>query len=206
MEERFESLDARPEMASLNLGPDMSRFKVPERPDSLPDPHPAEEYDTVIPFSYGIIDTLADLMGDRLIKPEMETYQAGQFQVSRGLIERGLVDPPYVHQFVMGYQTSALPTPKNLIQLIDELPDESLFFTCGIGQFQLPMTTLSIVLGGHVRVGLEDNVYYSRGRKFKGNGEPVERATQIAASQGREVTTPAEAREILGLSAEPSTY
>jgi 3-keto-5-aminohexanoate cleavage enzyme len=206
MEERFESLDARPEMASLNLGPDMSRFRVPERPDELPDPHPAEEYDTVIPFSYGVIDTLADLMAEKSIKPEMETYQSGQFQVSRGLIERGRVDPPYVHQFVMGYQTSVLPTPKNLINLLDELPEGSLFFTCGIGQYQLPMTTLSIILGGHVRVGLEDNVYYSRGRKFRGNGEPVERAAQVAASQGREVATAAEAREILGLSPEPSTY
>ena len=206
MEERFESLDGLPEMASLNLGPDMSRFRVPERPDTLPDPHPAQEFDCIIPFTYGIIDRLAELMTERGIKPEMETYQPGHFGVSRDLIARGLLKPPYVHQFVMGYQTSILPTPAHLLQMLNELPEDSLFFVCGIGQFQLPMTTMGILLGGHVRVGLEDNVYHSRGRKWTGNGEAVERIAGIAGTQGRAVASPAEAREILGLAAEPSSY
>lgn len=205
MEERFESLDGLPEMASLNLGPDMSRFRVPERPDSLPDPHPAQEFDCIIPFTYGIIDRLASLMAERAIKPELETYHSGQFGVSRDLIARGLLKPPYVHQFVMGYQTSVLPTPGHLLQMLADLPRESLFFVCGIGQYQLPMTTMSILLGGHVRVGLEDNVYYSRGRKLRGNGEAVERVAGIAESLGREIASPAEARAILGLG-QPSRY
>lgn len=206
MEERFESLDGLPEMASLNLGPDMSRFRVPERPAPLPDPHPAQEFDCVIPFTYGIIDRLATLMSERGIKAEMETYHSGQFGVSRDLIARGLVEPPYVHQFVMGYQTSVLPTPAHLLQMLSDLPEGSLFFVCGIGQFQLPMTTMSILLGGHVRVGLEDNLYHSRGRKLTGNGEAVERIAGIAGKLGREPATPAEARAILGLSGTPSAY
>lgn len=206
MEERYESLDGRPEMASLNLGPDMSRFRVPERPDDLPDPHPAQEFDCIIPFTYGIIDRLAELMAERGIKPEMETYHSGQFGVSRDLIARGMVEPPFVHQFVMGYQTSVLPTPTHLLQMLADLPEESLFFVCGIGQFQLPMTTMAILLGGHVRVGLEDNLYFSRGRKLTGNGEAVERVVRTAGELGREIASPVEARSILGVATEPSEY
>lgn len=206
MEQRFECLDARPEMASLNLGPDMSRFRVPERPDSLPDPHPAQEFDTIIPFTYGIIDGLADRMAELNIKPEMELYNPGNYWVSRGLIERGALRRPYVHQFVMGYQSSALPTPRRVLDLLDELPDGSLFFVCGIGSYQLPITTLGMILGGHVRVGLEDNLYYSRGRKFRGNGEAVERAVKTAELLGREIATPAQARRMLGLAEQPRAY
>jgi len=206
MEERYDSLDGLPEMASLNLGPDMSRFRVPERPDSLPDPHPAQEFDCIIPFTYGIIDKLASLMAERGIKPELETYHSGHFGVSRDLIERGLLKPPYLHQFVMGYQTSVLPTPGHLLQMLGDLPDDSLFFVCGIGRFQLPMTTMSILLGGHVRVGLEDNLYHSRGRKLKDNGEAVERVVNVSRELDREIASPAQAREILGLPAEPRTY
>jgi 3-keto-5-aminohexanoate cleavage enzyme len=67
------------------------------------------------------------------------------------------------------------------------------------------MTTMSILMGGHVRVGLEDNIYYSRGRKLRGNGEAVERAVRIASELNREVATPAQARELLGLG-EPRAY
>jgi 3-keto-5-aminohexanoate cleavage enzyme len=206
MEERYDSLDGRPELGSLNLGPDMSRFRVPERPDSLPDAHPAQEYDCIIPFTYGIIEKLATLMAERDIKPELETYQPGHFGVSRDLIERGLLKPPYIHQFVMGYQTSILPTPSHLLQMLGDLPEDSLFFVCGIGRFQLPMTTMSILLGGHVRVGLEDNLYYSRGRKLKDNGEAVERVVKVSRELDREIASPSQAREILGLPAEPRTY
>jgi 3-keto-5-aminohexanoate cleavage enzyme len=206
MEQRFECLDAKPEMASLNLGPDMSRFRVPERPDSLPDPHPAQEFDTIIPFTYGLIDRLADRMAEHAIKPEMELYNPGNFWVSRELIERGALAAPYVHQFVMGYQSSVLPTPKQVISLVDELPAESTIFVCGIGPYQLPMTTFSMLLGGNVRVGLEDNVYYSRGRKLRGNGEAVERTVKIAGLLGRELATPAEARRLLGLDQTPRRW
>jgi 3-keto-5-aminohexanoate cleavage enzyme len=205
MEDRYEGLEARPELASLNLGPDMSRFKIPPRPAPLPYSHDGLLYDDCIPFTYGIVEQLARRMQEYGIKPEMELYQPGHFWVSRFVIEEGLVEPPYLHQFVMGYQTSSWPTPESLAALVRDLPDGSVYSVCGIGPFQLPMTTMSTLMGGHARVGLEDNIYYSRGRKFTGNGEAVERAVRIAGELNREVATPAQAREILGLGA-PRPY
>jgi 3-keto-5-aminohexanoate cleavage enzyme len=184
----------------------MSRFKIPPRPEPLPHPHDGFLYDDCIPFTYGIVEQLARRMLEYAIKPELEIYQAGQFWVSRFLIEEGLIEPPYLHQFVMGYQTSSFATPWALADLVRDLPESSVFSVCGIGQFQLPMTTMSTLMGGHVRVGLEDNVYYSRGRKLTGNGEAVERAVRIAGELNRELATPAEAREILGIGSEPRRF
>jgi 3-keto-5-aminohexanoate cleavage enzyme len=201
MEARYRCLDARPELASLNMGPDMSRFRLPARPEPLPHPHDELIYDECLPFTYGIIRKLAEVMKEQGVKPEMEMYHSGQYWVTRDIIDAGLVEPPYLFQFVMGYQTSAYPTPANLVHLIAELPEQSTFFTCGIGPAQLPMTTMSILMGGHVRVGLEDNIYYSRGRKLKGNGEAVERVIRIAKELNREIATPAQARQLLNLGA-----
>jgi 3-keto-5-aminohexanoate cleavage enzyme len=206
MEQRFAMLDAMPEMASLNLGPDMSRFQIRARPPEFDHPHPEQVFDVCMPFTYGIIDELAGGMLERGIKPELELYHSGQYWVTRELIQRQLVRPPYVHQFVMGYQTSAFPTPENVCRLVAELPPESVFFVCGIGAFQLPMTTLSILMGGHARVGLEDNVYYRRGQRLSGNGEAVERVVRIARELNREIASPAQSREMLGLPPTPSRY
>lgn len=206
MEARIKCLDARPEMASLNLGPDMSRFQMPPRPEPLPNSHNGMLVDECVPFTYGKIEELAKVMQEKGIKPELETYQPGHYWVSRELINKGLIKPPYVFQFIMGYQTSSFPTPKNLISLIDELPKESLFSVVGIGKFQWAMTTLGIILGGNVRVGLEDNLYLKRGQKLKGNGEAIEKITRIAKEFNREIATPAQAREMYGLSATPRSY
>jgi 3-keto-5-aminohexanoate cleavage enzyme len=199
MEARYRCLGAAPELASLNMGPDMSRFRLPARPSPLPHPHDELIFDDCIPFTYGIIEKLAAEMKEAGVKPEMEMYHSGQFWVSQSLIAAGLSTPPHLFQFVMAYQTSAFPTPANLVHLVNELPPESVFFVCGIGPFQLPMTTMSILMGGHVRVGLEDNLYYARGRKLAGNGEAVERVVRIARELNREVADPSQARELLGL-------
>jgi 3-keto-5-aminohexanoate cleavage enzyme len=206
MEARFACLDVAPEMASLNLGPDMSRFEIRERPEPLPSPRPASRWDGCIPFTYGIIEGLARRMQDLAVRPEMELYHPGQYWVVRALMDAGLIQPPYVHQFVMGYQTSSFATPDNVLGLIRELPEESLFFVCGIGVYQLPLTTLSTLAGGHVRVGLEDNLYYARGRRFRGNGEAVERAVRIGEELNRPAATPAQARELLGLDPLPRGF
>jgi 3-keto-5-aminohexanoate cleavage enzyme len=206
MEDRFEAIKARPEMASLNLGPDMSRFTVAPRRAPLPHPHDGYTLDDCVPFTYGIIEDLARAMQENDIKPELETYQPGHYWVSRNLINQGLLQKPYVFQFVMGYQTSIFPTPHNLVSLVQELPEDSLFFACGIGPHQLPITTMAILMGGHARVGLEDNVYYTRGRKLTGNGESVARLARIAHELDRPVATPAQAREILGLPATPRPF
>jgi 3-keto-5-aminohexanoate cleavage enzyme len=202
----FEILDALPEMASLNMGPEMTRLRLPERPEHLPNPRASALADECLPWTYGRLEELAARMQTRQIKPELETYHPGQYWVTAALIDAGLLTPPYVHQFVMGYQTSIYPSPANLCAMFADLPSESIAFVAGIGQYQLPMNALAIVHGAHVRVGLEDNVYYRRGQKLSGNGEAVRRITRLADELQRPVATVAEARALLGLSAEPRTY
>lgn len=206
MEERLQCLPARPEVASLNLTPDMSKFRLRARPDTLPDPRPEIVYDDCVPFSYALVSRFAAEMKARGIKPEMETYHSGGAWVIRDLIQQGLVEPPYWIQTVMGYQTSSYPTPGHVLELLRDLPEGALWLCSGIGPHQLPMTTFSMLLGGHVRVGLEDNVYYRRGELASGNGQLVARAARLAEELGRGVATPAQARAMLGLSATPTAY
>ena len=199
--ERLASLDVRPEIASLNLVPDMSRFKLKAREAPLPHPRPAVDYDDCWPISYGLVTWYATEMKARGVKPELETYHPGGAWVINDLIKKGLVDKPYWIQTVMGYQTSSYPTVDNVLQMVRELPDDTLWLCAGVGAFQLPMTTLAVLLGGHVRVGLEDNVYYRRGELAQSNAQLVDRAVRIAHELNREVATPAQAREMLGLEA-----
>jgi 3-keto-5-aminohexanoate cleavage enzyme len=206
MEGRLACLAAMPEMASLNLGPDMSRFRLPERPAPLEHPHPELVYDDCVPWTYGGIERVAEEMKRLGIRPELELYHPGHYWVSRDLIDAGLIAPPYVFQFIMGYQTSSFPTVRNLVGLIEELPPEARFSVVGIGKFQWPMVTMSILLGGNVRVGLEDNVYLKRGRKLSGNGEAVEKVVRLAEELNREIATPAQAREMYGVAPKPSAY
>ena len=205
-EDRLRQLDALPEMASLNIGPEMVRFKMPPRPAPLPHPHDGFEFDDCTGPTYGFLERLAGEMQKRGIKPEMEIYDTGQYWVAADLIEAGLIDPPYYFQYVMGYQTSMYPTPWGLIDMVRNLPEGSQFSTIGIGKFQWVMTTLGIILGGNVRVGLEDNLYLKRGQKLSGNAEAVEKVVRIAGELNRPVATCAQAREMLGVPAKPSSY
>lgn len=206
MDERLSCLDAMPEVASLNLTPDMSKFKLKERKPPLPHPHPAIEYDDCLPFSYKLVTRFASEIKRRKIKAELETYHSGGAWVIRDLIEQELIEKPYWIQTVMGYQTSSFPTVSNVMSLLSEFPEESLWLCSGISVFQLPMTTLAILLGGHARVGMEDNIYYRRGEKLQSNAQVVERTVRIAHELNREVATPAQVREMLGLSKTPTTY
>jgi len=205
MEERLSCLDAKPEVASLNLTPDMSKFKLKERLPPLSHPRPALDYDDCVPFTYGLVSHFAEEMKKRGIKAEIETYHPGGTWVLQDLIKRGLLDKPYWVQTVMGYQTSSYPTVDNVMQLLRELPEDTLWLCSGIGSYQLPMTTLATLLGGHVRVGLEDNIYYRRGEKARSNAQLVRRAVRIAHELNRNVATPSEARVMLGLTATPKT-
>jgi 3-keto-5-aminohexanoate cleavage enzyme len=122
------------------------------------------------------------------------------------LIENDLVDKPYWIQTVMGYQTGSYPTVPNVLNLLKDFPKDALWLCSAIGPFQLPLTTLATLMGGHVRVGLEDNVYYARGQKASGNAQLVERTVRIAHELNRPVATPAQARQMLGLNSKPSQY
>lgn len=206
MEERLSCLDANPEVASLNLTPDMSRFKLKAREAPLSSPRGELEYDGCVPFTYGLIEKFAEEMAKRNIKPEMEIYHPGGIWVIKDLIGKKLVKKPYLIQTVMGVQTSSQPTPDNVFQLLKELPDTTFWLCSGIGPFQMPIVTYAAIMGGHVRVGLEDNIYYARGRKLKSNAESVGKVRRIVEELGRDIATPAQAREMLGLSRTPSSY
>jgi 3-keto-5-aminohexanoate cleavage enzyme len=117
-----------------------------------------------------------------------------------------MVEPPYWIQTVMGYQTASWPTFEHVLALVRDFPDGTLWLTSGLAQHQLPMTTFAILLGGHVRVGLEDNVYYRRGELAQSNAQLVTRAARLANELNRGVATPAQARAMLGLSPTPSQY
>ncbi len=199
MEERLSCLDAGPDMATLNLTPDMSKFKLKERKAPLPHPRPEIDYDDCLPFSYKLVNQFAAEMKKKNVKPELETYHPGGAWVIRDLIENGLIEKPYFVQTVMGIQTSSFPTVENVLGLLKEFPEGSLWLCSAIGYFQLPMTTLAILMGGHARVGMEDNIYYRRGEKLKSNAQAVERTVRIAHELNREIATCAQAREMIGL-------
>jgi 3-keto-5-aminohexanoate cleavage enzyme len=205
MEERLSCLNARPEIASLNLTPDMSRFTIAARKAPLPFPREEREIDSCLAFTYGLIERFATIMDERGVKPELETYHSGGAFVIQQLIKGGFVKPPYLIQTVMGVQSASHATPWNVLNLLQELPEETVWLTSGIGAAQLPLSTFAMLMGGHVRVGLEDNIYYARGRRLKSNAEAVERAVRIAGELNREVATPAQARALLGLGA-PTKY
>jgi 3-keto-5-aminohexanoate cleavage enzyme len=206
MEERLLCLDANPEVASLNLGADVSKFKMKERKAPLPHPHPAMDYDDCVPFTYKLIGAFAGAMKERGVKPELEVYHTGAQWMIQDLLARNLLEKPYWIQTVMGSQTASYPTVEHVIDLLREFPDDTVWLCSGIGPFQLPMTTLAILMGGHVRVGLEDNIYYRRGDKAKSNAQLVERAVRIAHELNREVATAAQARKMLGIREVPTSY
>jgi len=205
-EQRMASIYANPELCSLNLGPFVLKVPMKERSEPLLHPRPALVYDRCIPNSYADIELYARTMKEHGVKPEMELYHPGMYWVVQDLIMEGLIEPPYDIQYVMGFQTSSFPTPANLLSLINELPPQSIFFAIGVGHYQLPMNVMAVMLGGHVRVGMEDNLYYRRGQKLENNAQLVARIARIANEMNREVATPAQAREMLGISQTPSSY
>ena len=142
------------------------------------------------------IEGLHNEMRDRGIKPELELFNNGGVGETRRLLDE-LREPPYLN-LIFGPGTLSPPSPRSLLALVDELPANAEFNLLGFGRHQLPLTTLSILLGGHVRVGLEDNLYYERG-ELATNAQLVARAVRIAEELGRPVASTAQARETLGL-------
>lgn len=171
--------DPAPEMASLDMGP-LNRYGklTSENTRSL-------------------VDRLHEVMLDRHIKPELEVFNGGHLNESLRIID-DLVAPPYIN-LVFGGGTTTIPHPRNLCTLVDALPPGTEFNILGFGPHQLPMTTQGLLLGGHVRVGLEDNLYYRRGELATSNEQLVKRAVRIATELGRPIATPKQARSILGL-------
>lgn len=185
-EERIACLEAEPEMASLNMG---SMMRISGKYAGVPWSNMPHE-----------IEYFVGKMNERGIKPEMEVYSHAMLRDVHNLIDKGLIKKPYYVDLVLGmrYQGACDATRENLLTLISMLPADTYFNCAAVGPAQLPMTTLAMLMGGCVRVGLEDNAYYRRG-ELATNAQLVARTVRIARELGKEPATPDEARQILGL-------
>lgn len=146
----------------------------------------------------GTLNRMAQLIREGGVKPEIEVFNPGDILLARRMIEQGLIDPAPLFQICLGVKWSAPADAKTLIYMKELLPEGASWSAFGISRWQMDIVALSTILGGHCRVGLEDNIYLERG-VFATNGQLVERASRIIADLGCEVATPDEARGILGL-------
>jgi 3-keto-5-aminohexanoate cleavage enzyme len=187
VEQRIECLYAKPEMASLNMG---SLMLVSGQYKGIAFANLRED-----------IETYVTRMRESGIKPEMEVYSHAMFREVESLIRKGLVEKPYYINLVLGmtYQGALDATPKYLNSLMDFFPEDAIFNVTAVGAAQLPLTTMSMILGGCLRVGMEDNIYYRKGELAKSNAQLVARAVRIARELNKEPATPDEARKILGM-------
>ena len=179
-EERLAPVDLKPELASfdagsINLG------------------------GTVFINSPEFLDRAAEKMRQKGVKPEIEIFDLGMIITSQRMRDQGKFDEPLHFQFVLGTPWGAPATPKAFLHLYDHIPDTSTGSIIGIGKGHLPMSMMALAMGGHIRVGLEDNIYYSRGVLAETNAQFVDRIVRISREYGREIATPAEARDILSI-------
>ena len=186
MDKRLAPLTLRPEMASLNLG--SMNFG-----DDVFLNHPKD------------IQMFAEKMRAEGVMPELEIYEAGMLESAFQWVQRGVLSPPLHFQFVLGVPGGMSGELENLQHLLAILrlrvgSNDFHWGVAGIGRYQLPIAMHALLLGGHVRVGFEDNIYYSKGVLAKSNAELVARVSRVAAEVGRPVATPSQARALLGLS------
>jgi 3-keto-5-aminohexanoate cleavage enzyme len=142
---------------------------------------------------------VAARLRERRLVPECEVYDAGMLDTLRWLLEKKHLAAPYHVQFVLGVPGGMSGSERNLRFLVEGLPEPTHWSVAGIGRFELPMAEVALRLGGHVRVGLEDNLFVGKGVLAKGSDELVTIAVELARKAGREPAAPAEARRILGL-------
>ncbi len=178
-EERIQPVYCKPEMASLttgtvNFGPDVF-WNPPE-----------------------LIEHFARTMVEQGVVPEIEAFDLGHISNALALVKKGILKLPLHFDFVMGVPGGIAPTIKNLLVMAESIPEGCTWSVAGIGKAQLPLANAAILLGGHVRVGLEDNIYYTKGVPAT-NEMLVQRVVRLARELGREVATPDEARRILRL-------
>jgi len=179
-QERERLIEARPEMATLNVC-SMSfaggEFRNP--------PHGVRR--------------LAANMRELGIKPELEVYDTGHLEVALELAEEGLLQSPLQFSIVLGVRGGAAATPQNLVHMVARLPVDAVWQVIGIGDANLPMTAIGLAIGGNARTGMEDTLRLRRGVPAAGNGELVHRLAGVARALEREPATVDETRALLGL-------
>ncbi len=187
--ERIKAIETNPEMASLDITmAGMVTFGTKEN---------------VFVARLSDIEYGAKAMLERGVKPELELFSPLLMEDVYHLINKGLLKKPYWVSLVMGMRRinrAYMPySPRLLMQLVDSLPPDSMFTALGIAGDELPATTHSILLGGHLRVGFEDNVSYGKKQLAQSNAQLVARAARIGRELGCEIASPSEAREMLGI-------
>jgi len=180
VEQRMSALELSPEFASLNVA--TMTFG-----------------DSVFMNQPEVVEKVATTMRDRGIKPEIECYDVGHIELAIGLVDKGLLKDPLRISLVLGVKGGIPGTPENLIHMQRCLPRGCRWNVIAVGRTQFPLLTQGILLGGDVRVGMEDNIYVAKGVLAKGNAELVSKIARIAKELGKEIATPSEVRKILGL-------
>ncbi|HTX58066.1 MAG TPA: 3-keto-5-aminohexanoate cleavage protein [Verrucomicrobiae bacterium] len=180
-EERASVLCLRPEMATLTCGS-------------------VNFGDDIFENSFPIMRGILAKMHEFGVKPELEIFDKGHIANARRLEKEGLLRFPQHADFVLGVPGGLEASVANLCDLVGALPAGCSWSVAGVGRAQLAMAMAAIAMGGHVRVGLEDNLYYTKGRLAR-NEELVARVARISEEFGRPVATPDQARELLGLGA-----
>jgi len=185
IEQRTEALflegNVKPDMASLTLG--SLNFS---KESSLNEPL------TIV--------RLAEIMKERSIKPELEVFDLGMVNIAHTLIDKGLLEPPYYFNIILGNVATAQVKLNHLAAIVTDLPAQSVWSIGGIGRFQLQANGLGLILGDGVRTGLEDNLWLDGARtSLARNADLVQRIVNLASVYGRAIASPAEARLRLGL-------
>ncbi|MCW3002875.1 MAG: Prokaryotic protein of unknown function [Conexibacter sp.] len=181
-DERIRMLDLDPEMGTLDCG---SMNFGDER---------------VFMNPYRFLQRIAREMKERRTIPEIEVFDAGMIASGRRLIDEGLIEGPGAWQVCVGVRGGAQGDVASIAHLLSRLPEGAFWSILGVGRNQLPGNMVSLAFGGHVRTGLEDNVFHRPGELASGNEQLVARIVTLAKEFGRPVASPGEARELLGIS------
>jgi len=182
----------RPEVAALNMGSMNYAIYSQRRKRFL--------YDFVFQNPFGEIGYFLQVMNEHGVRPELECFDRGHIANVEPLLDQGALLAPLQFSLIMGVLGGIPARVPDLVNQAAAVPKESIWQVVGIGLEQWPMVAAALAMGGHVRVGLEDNLYLAPGQMAKSNGELVAKAVRMARDVGREPASPTEARTLLGLS------
>ncbi|HPL85484.1 MAG TPA: 3-keto-5-aminohexanoate cleavage protein, partial [Bacteroidales bacterium] len=180
-DERLQATELNPEMATLDCG--TLNFGG----------------DEIFQNTENTIKYFGQRMIERGIKPELEVFDKSMIEMALRLHKKGYILSPMHFDFVMGVNGGIGGSLRDFLFLRGSIPSDATYTVAGLGRFEMPLAAAAIIDGGHVRVGFEDNVFLSKGVLAKSNGELVAKVVRMAVELGREIATPSEARQILGL-------
>lgn len=210
-QERLKVVPAHmPELGSFNAGSiNFGLFDIPGRMNIK-----EWKYDWELPYlemtkdfvfmnTFKSLEEFPRIFAQYGTKPEAEVYDVGMLNNLKYLVDKGILKTPVYMQFVLGIMGALPPSVQNLLFLVETAQrtfgDDFIWSVCAAGKFQISMCTAGLLLGGNVRVGMEDNLWLEKGVRAKNSAEQVAKIRRIAHELGIEPATPAEARKILGL-------